>query len=267
LGRSWESRERDVNGAPLWTAGNPVDASAGVEEEPLSQARTRAGAFVREANRAILRNDFETLAVTAPGIGIARAHAAVGYHPCYPCDRVPGAVTVFVVPDVPRPAPDGSDEGDFTFVAAPSPDAGQLAVVSALLDARRLVGSEIYVRRPMYRAVSVVLEIAAGAARYDELKLRLKLAMRRSLDPLGGVAGNLEEAYPFGQAIRPTTLRRVAQQSLGRDGDVLAVRVGIDGNQPQDVCGDIAIGPHELVYLASFDLALKPARTRQGGLR
>ena len=42
------------------------------------------------------------IARQAPGVAVARAHAAVGDHPGYPCTLVPAAMSVYVVPDAPR---------------------------------------------------------------------------------------------------------------------------------------------------------------------
>jgi hypothetical protein len=264
--RAWESRLRSAGGGPLWRTVNPVAAQGGEDAESVSAARTRAGAFLRQTERAILRTDFTTLAETTSGAGIARARAAIGHHPCFPCERVPGAVTVFVVPEAPRPEYD-DEPCAFTFVPAPVPDPGQIAAIAARLEDRRLIGSEVYVRPPSYRAVHVILEAAASAAFYDELKLRLCRVIRRVLDPLGGLSGRVAEAYPFGQPVRPSSLRREAQAALGRDGEVQAVRIGLDGATPEEPCGDVAIGPNDLVYLAAFDLTLHPPKPNSRGLR
>ena len=99
---------------------NLVAAEGGAEAEALADARRRAGEELHRVTRAVTAADYETLAVTTPGIALARAHAAVGYHPLHPCTPVPGMVTVFVLPDVPREEP--SDFAESAFVATPQPD-------------------------------------------------------------------------------------------------------------------------------------------------
>src|SRR5690606_32025136 len=76
---------------------NVVAATGGRGLETPEAALRRAGALLAEVERAVTAADFEALAVSTPGVAIARALSAVGFHPAH-CDReVPGAITVFVV--------------------------------------------------------------------------------------------------------------------------------------------------------------------------
>lgn len=125
------------------TAANPVRAEGGADPETVPEARRRAAAALGEVTRAVTAEDYVTLARTTPGVAVARAHAALGEHPGFPCSTVPGAVTVHLVPAVPRPDPARED-----FVAAPLPDPGMLCAVAARLEQARLLTSEVFVRAP-----------------------------------------------------------------------------------------------------------------------
>ena len=89
-----------------------MPAAGGADAETIAQARARAGAALDEVDRAVTPADHETIAQQAPGVAVARAHAAVGDHPGYPCTLVPGAVSVYVVPAAPRGDADW-DQPDF----------------------------------------------------------------------------------------------------------------------------------------------------------
>jgi len=83
-------------------ASNLVQAQGGLDPETVAQARERATGALGEVTRAVTADDYVALATTTPGVDVGRAYAALGEHPGYPGTRVPGAVTVHIVPSVPR---------------------------------------------------------------------------------------------------------------------------------------------------------------------
>ena len=200
-----------------------MPAADGAEAETIAQARVRAGAALHEVHRAVTAADHETIALKAPGVAVARAHAAVGDHPGFPCTLVPGAVSVYVVPAAPRGDADW-DRPD--FVAAPQPDPGLLSQVRAALSAARLLGEELFVREPRYRAARLRVEIT-GTPR-DPAAVRSAGAGRAA--PVPGPADRRRPGagWPFGAPLRPSALLRVAQQAAGHDGDVSRVAIALD---------------------------------------
>ncbi len=243
---------------------NLVPARGGAEAQILEAARGETAAALRRPTRTVLRRDFEELARTTPGVAIARARAAVGLHPGHPCRLVPGAVTVFVVPAVPRE--DAEPElRESAFVAAPVPDPAALTAVRARLEAARLVTTELFVAPARYRAVSLRLAIEADPLDPAALERRLEERLRSFLDPLTGGADG--DGWPFGEPLRPSALLREAQEALGRDGEVSRIVIGLDGKAPSEDCQDVPIGEHELVFLADLRLELRRAATGRGGLR
>lgn len=241
------------------TAANPVRAEGGADPETVPEARRRAAAALGEVTRAVTAEDYVTLARTTPGVAVARAHAALGEHPGFPCSPVPGAVTVHLVPAVPRPDPARED-----FVAAPLPDPGMLCAVAARLEQARLLTSEVFVRAPRYRDVAVRADLAGRPADRARVCAVLTGALRRFLDPL--VGGDDREGWPFGQPLRPPVLLRAARRALGDLADVSAVAVGLDGAPPVETCREVPLGPGELPVLRALRTRIVPAADPGEGL-
>ncbi|MFD9276183.1 hypothetical protein ACFWD7_02710 [Streptomyces mirabilis] len=224
-------------GAPC-TARALVPSAGGAEPESPAAARRRAAVALGVVTRAVTAADHEELALSTPGVAVARAHALVGVHPAHPGRRVPGAVTTLVVPRVPR-AP--GDDAAPDAVPLPVPDPGALSAVRARLEAARLLGAGVFVAPPRYRPVRVRVILAADTAR----RHLLDVALRRHLDPLVGGDGT---GWPFGGVLRPSALQRTAERALEAAGDrtpVRAVAVALDEG-PYESCGDVPLRPGEL---------------------
>ncbi|HYP27450.1 MAG TPA: putative baseplate assembly protein [Blastocatellia bacterium] len=213
---------------------NVVRAEGGDEPETISSARERMSSALRQRTRAVTREDYEEIARTTPGVAIRRAHAAVGFHPNHPCAAVPGAVTVFIVPDAPRPDLLSEDSEEFdgmlvesAFVAAPMPDPGALDSVRARLDETRLVASEVFVLAPRYRRVAITVEVESDSADNTKLGRAIKQKLRTFFDPLTG--GDEGEGWPFGEPLRPSAILREAQRALGNQGTVVQLFVDLPG--------------------------------------
>ncbi len=256
--RLWEPVASET--APL--ALNVVPASGGAEPEAIADARQRAAQALRRVERAVLAADFEELAVTTPGVVIRRAHTAPGVHPDFPCLAVPGAVSVFVVPGAAR----DEDPTVCPEVTAPLPDAGALAAVAARLDGARLIGSEVFVRPPIYRPVALSLDVETHTAAPEALRTALRAGLARFLDPL--VGGKEQDGWPWGDPLRPSTLLVWAQQAIGAQGQV--ARVGItllDDGTGEESCNDVAIGAHALPALQRVTVRIAaPPASAGGGL-
>ncbi len=250
--RRWTTKLAGTD-LPAVNSAAPVGAA---EPETVAEAARRAAAGLRRVRRAVTAADYEELAETTPGVAITRARAAIGHHPLHPCAKVPGAVTVFVVPWAPRPGE----------VPAPVADPGALAAVERQLDAARLVGTRVFVRPVSYRRVSLVLEFGARPVDPAALEARLFDGLAEYLDPLtGGGAGT---GWPFGEPVRPSALLRRAQRLLGEEGTVIGAEPALDGAAPaaEARCRDLEIGDNELVYLERLTVRYAPADGEIGGL-
>jgi predicted phage baseplate assembly protein len=234
------------------TASNVVPAEGGADAETIAQARVRAGAALNAVHRAVTPADHETIAKQAPGVAVARAHAAVGDHPGFPCTLVSGAVSVYIVPAAPRGDADW-DRAD--FVEAPRPDPGMLSQVRTVLGQARLLGEELFVREPRYRTARLRVEVTGTPRDPATARAKMQRAVRQYLDPL--VGGDDSSGWPFGAPLRPSALLRAAQRVAGHDSEVASVAIALDDADSWENCHDVVIGAHELVVVPPGDVRVR----------
>lgn len=246
------------------SARNIVPAEGGAETESLESARRRAASALRRVDRAITPSDYINIVTNTPGVAFKRAYAALGHHPAHPCQAVPGAVTVYVVPDAPRE--DGPEyDRDCAYVAAPKPDQGALQEARARIEKARLIGSEVFVAAPEYRRVSLAVAARGDPADPAALSEKIRIGLQKFLDPLRG--GNQKNGWPFGEPLRPSVLLSEAQRAAGLDASITSVAIGLDCEPASENCKDVEIKPHELVVLHDVVVTLQPDVSTQGGLR
>ena len=250
-----------VPALPNVSAINPVPARGGLETESADQVRGRVAAALQIPERAITAPDFETLAIGTPGVAVARAHTAVGLHVGFPCTVTPGAITVFIVPAVPR----GADAVAELWVPAPQPDPGMLEEVRVRLEERRLIAQEVFVSGPLYHRVAVDLLLAGDPAFDSDLRPRLTRQLTHYLDPL--VGGESGRGWPFGNPLRPSEIAGQVERVLGEQATLQHLTLGLDGDGQSSDCTDIAIGPHDLVWMDTLTLEWRTDSGKRGGLR
>lgn len=256
--------DADWSGPAASSARNLTASLGGADAEDIDEARRRCTSSLRQPTRAVTRADFESIALATPGIALSRAHAAIGRHPTQPCASVPGAVTVYIVPEVPREDLD-PDLVEGAFVAAPLPDPGQLAEVSAELERARLIGTELFVSAPRYRAVRLSASLRGDVHDPAALQQSVFDRLQRFLDPL--VGGDDRTGWPFGEPVRASVMLREVQAEVGPQARVTQVAIGLDGNEPDESCRAVAIGPNDLVWLQGLSLQLERSAAASGGLR
>jgi predicted phage baseplate assembly protein len=222
---------------------NLVLAEGGTDPETVTDARSRAAGALLEVTRAVTEEDYVTLATTTPGVAVGRAYASVGEHPGYPCVKVPGAVTVHIVPSV-------------TGVPAPQPDPGMICEVADRLEKARLLTSEVFVRAPAYRTVRLRVDLSGNPADRAQVSTVVDEALRHYLDPLTG--GDGETGWPFGEPLRPSALLRAAQEALGDLATVAGVAIGLDGAEPAETCRDTALRAGELPVVREIRTRVVP---------
>src|SRR5262249_53352595 len=215
----------------------PFAASGGRARETLQSVEARAYEAAGRVDKAVTLADFVRVAVAAPGVADARAHAVAGMHPALPCYPAPGVVTLIVVPNCPLPAP--------------LPSRALLDAVVRYLMPRRLVTSEIHAVAPVYRRITVhaALQLACGALAADVHK-RAIAAINAFFDPLRG--GPDGDGWPLGRAVyRSEVLALLADL----DGVARVTDFGLQG--PGDSgprCGNIDLCAHELVVPGRHNL-------------
>jgi predicted phage baseplate assembly protein len=235
---------------------NERPAAGGKNEQKLDDLREEAPARIRCRDRAVTTEDFAALAQQAGGV--ARSTAIALAHPDYPGIEVPGAITVVVVPD-------NQD-------TPPRPSAELLSAVCRYLDERRLLGTEVYVKAPTYREISVEARVEPDPyASPDQLIEDIKRELDAFFDPLGRSAGTQGAAptasaakptgWTFGQHLHPTELYSVILNVVGVR-SVPSLALIVDGRPHDDIRKTVYLGPDELIYGRDHMLVVVPAKDR-----
>jgi predicted phage baseplate assembly protein len=218
---------------------NHVGAGGGSEEESLDDAKLRAPQELQSKNRAVTVTDFETLALATPGARVKRAKALPLVHPKFRLDRIPGVVTVIVVPESDSPTP--------------MPNESTLGAVCAWLNEHRLLTCELHVVPPTYRRIKVEAEVAVlPTADLAEVKRAVQETLAAYLNPLTG--GDQEEGWEFGGDVYYSDIyRRILTV---RDVDRVIdnqLFIWLEDERHQS-CEDVAIGDGVLVYSGDHDI-------------
>lgn len=233
-----------VNGIDGAKTTNVFEAAGGSDEERIEDAKIRARQILKARERAVGAEDFELLAKQAGNV--RRAKALPLTHPNFPGVKVPGAVTVIVVPDSTAPNP--------------QPSAGLLRTVCAFLESRRLLTTELYVVGPRYVPVSVEATIvAADHADLGKVREQIEGVLSKYLHPLTG--GDDERGWAFGGPVRYS---KVIQRVFDVEGvdSVPSLVLIVDGER-QAECRDVpidTIAPHALVYPTAHQITIGTLR-------
>jgi predicted phage baseplate assembly protein len=218
-----------VAGIDVGKVGNFQPAVGGSDEQSIEDAKQRAASVLRSGGRAVTVSDFEELARQAGNV--RRAKALPLYHPRFPGTKIPGVVTVIVVPDNDQPNP--------------TPSEATIRLVCAYLNQRRLLTTELYVISPSYvrvdtqihLSVSPLADLAAVTAAAESTLVDYFHPLRGGEDGLG---------WPFGGTI---FFSRVYHQLLSVPGvaRVDNVLISVDGETAAD-CTNVPVPPATLLY-------------------
>lgn len=227
-----------VEGIDENSVGNLQAAYSGRDEETLAEAKKRAPRAIKSRCRAVTAEDYEYLAMQAANI--KRAKALPLFHPGFPGVKVPGVVTVIVVPDADVPNP--------------MPSEGTLRTVCAYLDQRRLLTTELYVIKPTYQRVEIQGEVIVnGNADLAEVNERIEKTLLDYFHPLKGGEDGL--GWPFGGTI---FYSRVYQRVFTVPGvqSIQRLVIVLDGEQ-QEECRDAPIQEDALVYSTQHNVQVR----------
>jgi len=183
---------------------------------------------MKTVTRAVTSEDYETLALSTPGVDMVRAKAVPRYHPNMGRE-VPGIVTVIAVP------------GAGGFVS----DSEFLEAVFHHLDSHRLLTTRLFVTLPFYSVVSIKASVIIKPGYLESTAAgKVNQALDLFLDPVtGGKDGN---GWPFGRAVYESDIYRVIDGVEGVDYvETGSVNLKKEKEQWQDA--DIFIPCHGLV--------------------
>ncbi|HJT86570.1 MAG TPA: putative baseplate assembly protein, partial [Bryobacteraceae bacterium] len=157
-------------------------AAGGADEQTLDNILLTGPSILRRRNRAVTPEDFRSF-VEETG-GVAHAIALPLFHPDHPGVEVAGALTVVVVPD-------NEDK-------PPTPSSDLIAALCSMLDQRRLLTTEVFVKGPQYLEIRVEARVVANIyASFDTVTINVLNALNQELDPRQG---------RFGESLSPTRL-------------------------------------------------------------
>jgi predicted phage baseplate assembly protein len=187
---------------------NHQPARNGSDAESLDQAVLRAPQMLRTRDRAVTREDFETLTLRAGGGGVARVRGIA-------TPEGAGSVRLLIVPQANT---DGIQRGEGLNpeVFALRPQLQQQ--VMGYLEERRLLGVQVQLQEPEYVGVAVQTEVGlepeyANPRAQQEILFNLRVALYRYLNPLTG--GPDGKGWPFGRPVYPSDIVALLQQTTG----------------------------------------------------
>ncbi|MFG0211807.1 putative baseplate assembly protein [Brevibacillus porteri] len=231
---------------------NPRPASGGSERETIDQAKRRMRMEGKKPQRAVTTEDYEAIALSTPGLRVARAKAI----PLYkigemgaPEQNAAAQMTVAIVP--------------FSDQSTPLPSEGFLRTVHHQLEQRRLLTTEVHVVAPVYIKVTVFATIVVEPAFAYKKQIVLQ-ALKQYLTPLNVQDSSARQGkgWEFGRPVYKSDLYEVLNQIEGvlyvTDLWVSAEGTGII----RDEGGDIQIPLHALVYSGEHVLELVVDRER-----
>ena len=219
---------------------NPAPAEGGAAAEALEEAAARAVDSVEQPMRAVTLADYEALALSTPGVRLARVAARANLDPSVPCLQATGVVTVIVLPFLP--------------LRKPFPSAGTRRAVMRFLSRRRLIGTRVVVVGPKYLEIAVRAKVRALAG-VDPVSLRERIvaALDRFFHPLTG--GPDGEGWPFGRDVYRSEVLQVLDEVPGVD-HVLSLEFVSGCGCHGPVCGNVCVGPIGLVASGSHEIAI-----------
>lgn len=188
---------------------NPRRASGGTDEETLEELKNRAPEAIRGDSRAVTAEDYKQFALKVDGV--ARATAIPLAHPDHRGMKIPGVISVVVVPEL-------------SLLAAahvpgkPIPDQELLDRVARELHPLRTVGTELFITGPQYIDVKVTAAvIPTRGISPAKVKQGIQRAIERYLSPVKQTVKHKEseqqqkasEGWPFGGTFYPSRLYEV----------------------------------------------------------
>jgi predicted phage baseplate assembly protein len=227
---------------------NRTPAKGGTQAETLETALHRIRKDLKQAHTAVTSQDFEQLALRTPGLRVARAKVLPLYHPHYPGIRMPGAVTVVVVPcTLP------------SLQVLPRPSEGFRRTVYRFLEARRMIATRLRVIGPTFIGINVKAQVKITPKLSAEATLqKIKDVLKEFLDPVkGGPAfkgkdGSESKGWPFGRTVFKSEIYQVIHEV---EGVQCVERLSLTSEGGHSLTsGDISIPAVGLVYSKDNDI-------------
>lgn len=268
VGRAGNVGEGTLKTGPTLPPGvkvsNPIATWGGADAEGAAEGEKQVARWLQHRDRLVTAADFEAITLRAPGVSIARVDVLPAFHPDLSLDLpgdAPGVVTLMVIPRFDARTPE-----------TPSADQPFLQAIGAWLEPRRLVTTEVLLRGPVYKPISVSLgvKLVPGADRPTVMRA-VEKAVRRFLSPLPDPGAALDDlsplltpgastrskGWPLGQSVYPLEIAAAVSRVDGVAW-VSEVRLGGGGDAEDQ---PISMRKLELPQLARFSCSEGQART------
>ncbi len=215
-----------ITGSPALPAGievkNEIATWGGVDPQTVRDGEKMITRYLQHRDRLVTAGDFEVIARSAPGVEIGRVEVIPAASPQLGGvpGRAPGAVTLMVIP-----------RSDTTHPYAPVPDQMFLDELCRYLEPRRLITTEMFLRGPDYKdiTVSIGISVVPGMS-FAQVREAVKEAVRQYLSPLpvegsGLLDGNTPiyaapvkssgQGWPLNKDVHSEELRAAASRVSG----------------------------------------------------
>ncbi|WP_088889353.1 putative baseplate assembly protein [Leptolyngbya ohadii] len=197
---------RRLNGDPVARLKviQSLPTDGGVDAETPEEAEQRIPSLFRHRDRAVTETDYKTLAAATPGLRVGRVEILPRFKPHQRLGNIPGVVSVMVLPFQPTISP-----------PSPRPDRPFLETVHRYLEARRPLGTELYVIGCQYvpLGISVGITVRNGASQETVLN-NVRESLRRFLWALPP-GGTEQQGWMLGKTVRDRELEIIVSQVAG----------------------------------------------------
>ncbi|MBD2450059.1 putative baseplate assembly protein [Nostoc sp. FACHB-152] len=217
-------------------------ASGGAPLETLEKAKLRARKDLKQIERTVTSEDFELLALSTPGLRVARAKAIAPT-----AASAKNLVKVVVVPY------------SETLVPA-SPSSGFLQNVRQHLEPHRLITTKLEVIPPCYVEVKVkaLLRIRSGFDPDEVCNQVNKSLIERFLHPLNG--GSEGRGWQFGRTVYESEVYKAIEDFTSGVDSVKSLVLSIpnadqDAEAYLDQYGNIHISTNSLIYSTKHEIS------------
>jgi len=234
---------RKIADPPIYgiTIKNRKSAIGGKNAESLAEAKNRIRKELKNRHRTVTSDDFEKLALSTPGIRVARAKALPLYHPQYPVVEIPNSVSIVVVPYI---LADNKK-------AYPEPGDGFLKTVCNHLKDKRLTTTKIHVIGPRFIKVNVKTSVKINPKMSSEtVRINVEDVLKKFLDPLKG--GPEKTGWPFGREVLKSEIYQVIENVTGVI-CVASISLSAEGCFKM-INGNVKIPKIGLVYSGKFSV-------------
>jgi predicted phage baseplate assembly protein len=184
-------------------------SAGGLDEETMDEAKLRGVATLKHPVTAVTREDFELLALEAPGVGGARCVA-----PGEAGSGTPGVIRLLLLPELPGPDVELTPE-----LMVPSP--ALLQAVSETVEERKSLGTVVEMApvSVVWAEIDAHIYVNRGID-VDEAQAIAEERVRRLMHPI--VGGTQGQGLSFGGAV---TMSQIAGSLQGVPGVVYVERV------------------------------------------